>query len=112
MSREQNDNTEQKQGHAKAEHAIDLISQVFGRLTVVGKRPRSVWLCECRGGEQTPHEPREVYVSSSSLLNNETRSCGCLSRDLATERMSRVGKKYGPMAGARKRAGGRRKGSG
>ena len=54
----------------------DLTGQVFGRLTVLeptGKRERYaiVWLCRCECGNL-------AEVSSSKLMENRVKSCGCL----------------------------------
>jgi hypothetical protein len=64
---------------------MDLRGQRFGRLTVTdmpeptaaGKHPR--WPCRCDCGKETE-------VIGSRLRNGITRSCGCLSRELASER--------------------------
>lgn len=58
----------------------DLSGDVFGRLTAVSptKERRSesvVWSCSCICG-------RKVKVSSSSLLRGDTKSCGCIRREL------------------------------
>ena len=83
---------------------MDLTGQVFGRLAVLGKadRPGRVWLCQCRGSEQTPHNQKTVRVSEYHLLNGETRSCGCLRRELAVEQMREVGRARGSVAAHRK----------
>lgn len=69
---------------------IDLVGEVFGRLTVLERAPirrdhqsRSArWVCRCACGAQT-------IVSSQPLRDAKTKSCGCLSRDLAsTHRLS------------------------
>lgn len=58
----------------------DLTGQRFGRLTAIEpteKRMRTqvVWRCVCDCGA-------EAFVASSYLIKGETRSCGCLRRDL------------------------------
>lgn len=63
---------------------IDLTGQRFGRLVVLcengrTKDSRVLWLCKCQCGA-------EVTVSGKSLRNGETASCGCLHRDLLSER--------------------------
>jgi hypothetical protein len=66
--------------------SIDLIGQVFGRLTVVSRetrrmsgRNRTYWFCRCSCGN-------EVSVVSDSLIQERTQSCGCLLRESSTER--------------------------
>lgn len=67
---------------------IDLTGQKFGRLTVVerveNKRRRSQWLCKCDCGN-------EVKVSSSGLRSGNTKSCSCLQKDLARDRLKTHG---------------------
>jgi hypothetical protein len=62
---------------------IDLTDQVFGRLTVledVGKDKwrDTLWLCKCSCG-------KEKVVSGSNLRSGNTKSCGCLQKELASE---------------------------
>ena len=60
---------------------IDIAGQRFGRLTVVsrgerhGKYTGAYWLCKCDCGAM-------VTVPGSRLRCGETRSCGCLHRDM------------------------------
>ena len=58
----------------------DLTGQKFGRLTVIecaGIKDRKVtWLCECECG-------KEIVVRSACLQRGNTRSCGCLQKELA-----------------------------
>jgi len=49
---------------------LDLTGQVFGRLTVLERRPASTWRCRCECGKET-------LVQTGSLRNGRTRSCGC-----------------------------------
>ena len=59
----------------------DLTGRQFGRLTVKelhGHKPVR-WLCECSCGNTS-------IVEASHFWNGNTQSCGCLSRDLASER--------------------------
>lgn len=69
-------------------HALNLIGKRFSRLTVLveremrphgtnGQRERS-WLCRCVCGH-------ELIVSTASLTSGNTRSCGCLNRDVHAE---------------------------
>src|SRR5215831_3782624 len=58
----------------------DITGQVFGRLTALyptGERRHGkiVWRCRCIDG-------REVEVSTRDLISGNTKSCGCLSREL------------------------------
>ncbi len=57
-----------------AEKAADLTGRVVGRLTVIGKS-RNGWLCRCSCGN-------EKHVSQRGLMKSETKSCGCLKRDV------------------------------
>jgi len=60
---------------------IDLTGQRFGRLIALSlapKRPNSAnryWVCRCECGN-------EVSILTSSLTRKETKSCGCLQRDV------------------------------
>lgn len=65
--------------------AIGLTGRVFGRLTVVGqvqsdKHRRSCWLCRCECG---------IFrvVAAHELRTGDTKSCGCLRREAASERV-------------------------
>lgn len=58
---------------------INLIGQVFGRLTVVAEaglnsRRQSLWECRCSCGEQH-------IVLSTSLRSGHTTSCGCYNKE-------------------------------
>ena len=62
----------------------------YGRLVVLGRsRERSHsgarWLCRCDCG-------KTVVTFSFSLRSGQTRSCGCLQREWATERGREMGK--------------------
>ena len=72
---------------------IDLTLQRFGRLTVIefvgfntSKRPRPVWRCLCDCGSF-------AIICTDSLRAGNTRSCGCLRREI----VSKLGKKFGPV---------------
>ena len=78
---------------------VDLVGFPFGRLTVIkraGSRKtpngtnQALWLCKCLCG-------REVTVRGSNLRSGHSQSCGCLSRELATIRMT--GQKYASKHG-------------
>ena len=64
----------------------DITGERFGRLTAIResyKRNRvSYWLCECDCGES-------CTVRKPSLLNGNTRSCGCLLKEAVSERNRR-----------------------
>lgn len=69
---------------------IDLTGQRFGRLMVIGraknnKEGKPCWICYCDCGNTT-------IVSGYCLRKGDTRSCGCLSRDLSSARI----KKHSP----------------
>ena len=55
---------------------IDLVGQVFGKLTVIAEekkrqgRGHVVWWCICACGNK-------VLVRGSDLRRGQTRSCGC-----------------------------------
>lgn len=76
---------------------IDLTGQRFGRFTVLkrahnSKDGRTMWLCKCDCGN-------ERIVSGKSLRNGHTKSCGCLNREITSERsvIDRVGERYGRL---------------
>lgn len=56
----------------------DLVGKVFGRLTVLdyaySKNGSRYWKCQCECGNIT-------YVTTKSLNNGNTQSCGCLHHD-------------------------------
>ena len=54
------------------------------------KNGHAQWLCECDYGN------RKV-ISSSSLRNGSTKSCGCLRREIPTKRklINLIGRKFG-----------------
>ena len=59
---------------------IDLTGHVYGRLTVIKKHGLSksgsiAWLCKCDCGNET-------IVSSNHLRKGNTKSCGCLHREI------------------------------
>lgn len=64
----------------------NLEGQRFGRLTAISLTEKrtcggnSIWLCRCDCGN-------EALVSSSSLKNGGTRSCGCLAKEITSKRM-------------------------
>lgn len=63
--------------------AIDMIGQRLGRLTVVGRAPNirkkvARWTCVCECGKTTT-----IRASDLRRADRPTRSCGCISRELA-----------------------------
>lgn len=67
----------------------DLSGQVFARLTVVcmsspGPRSRSRWVCRCECGI-------EMVAEGSNLATGNTKSCGCLKRDVTAKNSTRHG---------------------
>lgn len=95
----------------------DLTGQVFGKLTVIGiskkvqsgKRKRYYWQCKCECGNFK-------VVSSEHLKSGNTKSCGCLQKEMAQLRgyKSKIGERsrkhgdfgtklYGVWAGMKRR---------
>lgn len=67
---------------------INRTGQRFGRLTVIERAENSSsgrvqWLCRCECGSTT-------VVLGSNLKSGKQKSCGCLHRELSTERILRV----------------------
>lgn len=75
----------------------DLTGKVFGRLTVVKRNENdhvfpngkavSMWDCDCNCGNK-------ITTMSWSLKNGDTRSCGCLQKELAAKTGSKMWKQY------------------
>ena len=62
---------------------IDLTGKKFGRLTIIewvenNKWRQSRWLCRCECG-------KKIVITSSSLKNGNTKSCGCLAIEIKTK---------------------------
>lgn len=74
----------------------DLSGKKFGRLTVITKtekrRHRSViWECKCDCGNITE-------VASDDLVSGNTRSCGCLQKEITSRHFTKHGlRKYGNL---------------
>lgn len=70
---------------------IDLTNKKFGRLTVIKQAERQngkiAWLCKCECG-------KEVIVKGDYLRYGYTKSCGCLKKEVATERAKTRAKSY------------------
>lgn len=66
--------------------AIDLSGERFGRLTVLQKAKsrngQARWICKCDCGKL-------ISVFGHSLRSGNTKSCGCLQRDIARNRLER-----------------------
>ena len=65
---------------------INLLDQVFGRLTVqkfagVNRLRHAMWVCECRCGTVKT-------IAGYSLTAGHTTSCGCRQREIATNILS------------------------
>ena len=88
---------------------IDLTNRVFGRWTVLRRdsaypfkaRSKTMWICRCNCGV-------ESSVNGGELRKGDTRSCGCLQRELITKRNTKHGyygtPKYWAMESAKKKA--------
>lgn len=80
----------------KREKIKDLTGKRFTRLIVLREngrmRRRVAWLCKCDCG-------KEVTVSSNHLLSGDTKSCGCYSRDRASEgnSLNLTGQQFGHL---------------
>jgi hypothetical protein len=73
----------------KASTLIDRIPERYGRLTVVeraqnDRQGKTQWRCACDCG-------REVVARPYSLKIGETKSCGCLSREMTISRSYKHG---------------------
>jgi hypothetical protein len=76
----------------------DLSGQKFTRLTVIKRsherkikgRTRIYWLCRCECGKET-------VVGRDSLISENTRSCGCLQREITQRCEDIVGKTFGRL---------------
>jgi peptide methionine sulfoxide reductase MsrB len=69
----------------RAHNFIDLTGRFFGRLTVKefkGKndKGRVLWLCICSCSNKT-----EKIITGNDLKSGNTKSCGCLNIEVATE---------------------------
>ena len=77
-----------------------MTGQKFGRLTVIEKIPwndtptksEARWLCKCDCGNTTT-------VLGSSLRSGQTKSCGCLQKEIARKRATKneTGNRYGKL---------------
>ena len=66
--------------------AIDLTGQTFGRLTVLRQddsvKEQRRWICRCSCGTVKS-------IEHNCLRSGKTRSCGCLGREMARDRLRR-----------------------
>ena len=79
-------------------HTRDLTGQRFGKLVVIeehgiNKQGNYCWTCECDCGNTT-------IVSSTNLLRNHTKSCGC-QRVLAGANAGKAGTHYSSQMGGK-----------
>jgi hypothetical protein len=63
---------------------LNLIGQKFGRLIVIqrmnnDKHKKTQWLCKCNCGKET-------IIIGSHLKSENTRGCGCLKKEMITQR--------------------------
>lgn len=75
--------------------STDLIGEVFGKLKVIeragwDKKRNSIWKCLCECGNK-------IDVRRPQLIQNHTKSCGCLHRKLTIKRLTKHGKSYSSM---------------
>ena len=81
--------------------AVDVTGQRFCRLAVLERvqvtdQRMAMWLCVCDCG-------RQVTVRGCSLTSGNTRSCGCLKRQMASDSLMRHGNaRHGARSGAYK----------
>ena len=71
---------------------IDISGKQFGRLTVSHYVGNGQWECECECGNR-------VVVRTYNLNSGNTKSCGCLQKDRASEAslISLIGNRYGKL---------------
>lgn len=73
---------------------IPMIGKRFGRLTVLEKASENKngqysWICRCDCGQTT------APIAGSYLRRGQRKSCGCLRREIATERGLLLNKSHG-----------------
>lgn len=76
---------------------IDLTGQRFNKLTVIkrmknNKDGRAMWLCKCDCGN-------ERIILGKSLRNGHTQSCGCLNKEINSQRslIDHTGETFGRL---------------
>ena len=71
---------------------IDLTGQKFERLKVIRyagtKKGCAMWECQCKCG-------KKIITKGKYLRNGDTKSCGCLIKELAIERMKQRNTTHG-----------------
>jgi len=73
---------------------LDLKGRRFGRLIAIGdtdkrtKHGKVFWLCRCDCGNLTE-------TNSGNLISGNTKSCGCLHDEIATNHMRQISYKHG-----------------
>jgi len=72
----------------KGRPKIDLTGQKFGRWTVICEAGQK-WLCQCECGVV-----KKIW--GHFLKDGQSKSCGCLRKDLAVERETKHGKCFTP----------------
>ena len=86
-------------GTNECECKYDLTNRIFGRWTVIGKAKsrnnKGYWKCRCICGN-------EKEVESYLLTSGQSKSCGCLNRELAAERCRKTridltGQRFGKL---------------
>ena len=70
-----------------------LVGERFGRLTAlsdvgVNRNRQRLWMCRCDCGEN-------ATVAAPDLRHGNTRSCGCLKKELSAERNARLNATHG-----------------
>ena len=71
---------------------IDITGKQFGRLTVLNYAGEGQWNCKCECGN-------EVTIRTYNLNSGNTKSCGCLQKERASEfsHISLIGNRYGKL---------------
>ncbi len=72
---------------------IDLTGEKFDRLKVISyvgtnKNGQALWQCECKCG-------KKIVTKGKYLRNGDTKSCGCLVKEVASKRMNERNTKHG-----------------
>jgi hypothetical protein len=80
----------------KRKNLKEVVGLKYNRLTIIDEEPTirygnstfRIMLCRCECGE-------EKVIMFQHLKNGRTKSCGCLNKELSTERIIKVGIKHG-----------------